>query len=81
MNLKAATILTIASALFLSACSYTGPSATTTNTTVVTPSVVVTATPTPASTNINDLSAQLDATADDGGKSDLNQLQKDASGL
>lgn len=72
----------IASSLFLSACSLLQPAATTTtNTTPVTPTQIVTATPTPASTDVNDLNAELNATVDDGGKADLNQLQNDATGL
>lgn len=79
-NLKSQ-IFIIVSALFLSACSYTGPAATSTSTTPVTPPSVVTASPTAATTDVNKLSAQLDATVDDGGAADLNQLQKDSSGL
>lgn len=76
-------IFAIASALFLSACNYTGPAATTTATppTTTTPTAAVSVAPTTGSTNVNDLNAELNATVDDGGQADLNQLQKDASGL
>lgn len=79
MKLKTATLLTIVSALFLSACSYTGPAATSTTTPV--PTATISVAPTTGSTNVNDLNAELNATVDDGGASDLNQLQKDAAGL
>lgn len=79
MKIKTATLLTITSALFLSACSYTGPAATSTAPPV--PTATVSVAPTTGSTNVNDLNAELNATVDDGGASDLNQLQKDASGL
>lgn len=82
MQIKTATLLTIASALFLSACNYTGPAATTTTPpTAATPTTAVSVAPTTSSTDVNDLNAELNATVDDGGASDLNQLQKDASGL
>jgi len=82
MKIKTATLLAISSAFFLSACSYTQPAATTTATpTAAAPTPIVTASPTSASTNVNDLNAQLNATVDDGGQADLNQLQKDATGL
>lgn len=80
MQIKTATLL-VASALFLGACTYTGPAATSTNQTApTTPASAMTATPT-TSANLNDFNAELNTTVDDGGQADLNQLQKDASGL
>lgn len=80
MQIKTVTLLA-ASALLFGACSYTGPAATSTNQTApTTPASAITATPT-TSANLNDLNAELNATVDDGGAADLNQLQKDSSGL
>lgn len=83
MQIKTAALFTITSALFLSACKYTGSAATTTTTppTATTPSAAASVAPTTGSTNVNDLNAELNATVDDGGQADLNQLQKDAAGL
>ena len=81
MKTKSAIFLAV-SALFLAACNYTGPAATTTTSpTAATPTTTISATPTTTSTNVNDLNTELNATIDDGGQSDLNQLQKDSSGL
>ena len=78
MKLKTAGLL-IASSLLLGACSYLKPAATTTAPQTITPTPAVSVSPT--STNVNDLNAELNATVDDGGQADLNQLQKDATGL
>jgi len=76
MKLKT-TLLIVTGALLLGGCTYTAKTTTTTPT-VYTP----TATPTPTkSQTLNELNEQLNATVDDGGQADLNQLQKDASGL
>ena len=81
MKTKSAIFLAV-SALFLAACNYTGPAATTTTPpTAATPTTTIPATPTTTSTNVNDLNAELNATIDDGGQADLNQLQKDSAGL
>ncbi|OGD70979.1 hypothetical protein A3A84_00830 [Candidatus Collierbacteria bacterium RIFCSPLOWO2_01_FULL_50_23] len=79
MQIRTVTLLAV-SALLLGACSYTGPAATTTSSQTTPPAAITTA-PTSGSTNLNDLNAELNATIDDGGQTDLNQLQKDASGL
>ncbi|HLE49786.1 MAG TPA: hypothetical protein VI791_01420 [Patescibacteria group bacterium] len=81
MKTKSAIFLAV-SALFLAACNYTGPAATTTTPpAAATPTTTVSVAPTTGSTNVNDLNTELNATVDDGGQADLNQLQKDAAGL
>lgn len=79
MQIKTATLL-VASALFLGTCTYIGPAATSTNQTAPTTPPVVTVIVTDP-IDIKGLNAELNATVDDGGAADLNQLQKDASGL
>lgn len=84
MNIKTTLLLTISSALLLSACNYPGPAATSTTVptpTVTNPTATVSITSTTSSTNVNDLDAELNTTIDDGGQADLKDLQKDASGL
>ncbi len=71
------TLLIVTGALLLGGCTYSGKITTTPPTTYA-----PTATPQPTkSQTLNELNADLNATVDDGGQADLNQLQKDASGL
>ncbi|MBI1871798.1 hypothetical protein HYS10_00055 [Candidatus Collierbacteria bacterium] len=79
MKTKPSLLLLAASAILLAGCNYANRPPVTTP---VTPPI--TATPTPAPTReqtLNDLNTELNATVDDGGAADLNQLKKDASGL
>lgn len=77
MKTKTIALLIVASAILLGGCSYT-KTTTSTTPTVYTP----TATPSPTKTeSLNNLNSELNATVDDGGQADLNQLQKDSSGL
>ena len=69
MNLKLTILILILSAFVLAGCNYSNQSAPTYN-----------ATPTPEQ-SLNNLNGELDATIDDGGSADLNQLQLDAKGL
>lgn len=81
MKLKTTVFLAIASALLLGGCSYTtnnfNPRA---NNAYATPTAQPTPTPTKAQ-SLNEINSQLNATIDDGGQADLNQLQKDSSGF
>lgn len=83
MKLKTTAFLAIASALLLGGCSYTtnnsNPPA---NNAYATPTAQPTPTPTPTKAqSLNEINSQLNATIDDGGQADLNQLQKDSTGL
>lgn len=79
MKLKTTVFLVVVSVLFLGGCTYSVKT-TTTPPTVPSPTVLATPTPTP-SQSLNNLNLDLDSTVDDGGAGDLNQLQKDATGL
>lgn len=80
MKFKITVLLVIASALLLGGCSYTANSNPPTNNAYVTPTAQPTPTPTKTQ-SLNEMNSQLNATIDDGGQADLNQLQKDSSGL
>ena len=76
---KSKILIVLGFAIFFGACNYTNQ-ANTSSVIPITPSVTASPTPTP-SKSLNELNLELNSTVDDGGQADLNQLQKDSSGL
>lgn len=80
MKFKITALLVTLSALLFGGCNLVTNPNPPANNVYATPTAQPTPTPTKAQ-SLNEINSELNTTIDDGGASDLNQLQKDATGL